>query len=102
VAGRDQGGYIEEAGRLLREKIDLPTGYAISWSGQYEAMQRVKRRLGVIVPLNSLLILILLYVNTRSITKTLIVLLAVPFSALGLLASLPARLQHEHRCPGLV
>jgi len=83
VAGRDQNGYIEEATRLLREKVKLPPGYAISWSGQYEAMQRVKDRLMVVVPLTLFLVLLLLYLNTRSITKTLIVLLAVPFSAVG-------------------
>jgi Cu(I)/Ag(I) efflux system membrane protein CusA/SilA len=83
VTGRDQNGYIEEATRLLREKVKLPPGYAISWSGQYEAMQRGKERLIVVVPLTLFLILFLLYLNTRSITKTLIVLLAVPFSAIG-------------------
>jgi Cu(I)/Ag(I) efflux system membrane protein CusA/SilA len=83
VTGRDQNGYIEEATRLLREKVRLPAGYAISWSGQYEATQRVKERLIVVVPLTLFLILLLLYMNTRSITKTLIVLLAVPFSAIG-------------------
>jgi len=83
VTGRDQNGYIEEATQLLREKVKLPTGYAISWSGQYEATQRVKQRLIVVVPLTLFLILLLLYMNTRSITKTLIVLLAVPFSAIG-------------------
>ena len=72
-----------EADRLLREKMNLPPGYAISWSGQYEAWQRVKERLTLIVPLTLFLILLLLYLNTRSLTKTLIVLLAVPFSAIG-------------------
>jgi Cu(I)/Ag(I) efflux system membrane protein CusA/SilA len=83
ITGRDQKSYIEEAGGLLREKVKLLPGYAISWSGQYEAMQRVKERLMVVVPLTLFLILLLLYLNTRSITKTLIVLLAVPFSAIG-------------------
>jgi Cu(I)/Ag(I) efflux system membrane protein CusA/SilA len=83
VAGRDQNGYIEEATRLLREKVKLPAGYAISWSGQYEATKRMKERLTVVVPLTLFLILFLLYLNTRSITKTLIVLIAVPFSAIG-------------------
>ena len=68
---------------LIREKIILPTGYAVLWSGQYEAMQRVKDRLKVVLPLTLFLILLLLYVNTRSVTKTLIVILAVPFSAIG-------------------
>ncbi|OGP73552.1 MAG: cation transporter [Deltaproteobacteria bacterium RBG_16_49_23] len=83
VSGRDENGYIEEAGKLLREKVKLPPGYAISWSGQHESMQRVKERLIVVVPLTLFLILFLLYLNTRSVTKTLIVLLAVPFSAIG-------------------
>jgi len=83
VAGRDQNGYIEEATRLFREKVKLPPGYAVSWSGQYEATQRMKERLTVVVPLTLFLILLLLYLNTRSVTKTLIVLLAVPFSAIG-------------------
>jgi Cu(I)/Ag(I) efflux system membrane protein CusA/SilA len=83
IADRDPNGYIEESGRLLREKVKLPPGYAISWSGQYEGTQRVKERLTVVVPVTLFLILFLLYLNTRSLTKTFIVLLAVPFSAVG-------------------
>ncbi|HVR84947.1 MAG TPA: efflux RND transporter permease subunit, partial [Planctomycetota bacterium] len=83
VAGRDVGGYVEEAKRVVRDQIQLPTGYAISWSGQYEAMERVKQRLIVILPLTSFLILLLLYLNTKSFAKTLIIMLAVPFSAVG-------------------
>jgi Cu(I)/Ag(I) efflux system membrane protein CusA/SilA len=83
IAGRDPNSYIEEAGRLLREKIKLPAGYAITWSGEYEGMQRIKERLIVVLPITLFLILLLLYLNTRSLTKTMIVLLAVPFSAVG-------------------
>jgi Cu(I)/Ag(I) efflux system membrane protein CusA/SilA len=83
ITGRDPSSYIEEAGPLIREKIKLPAGYAISWSGQYEGMQRAKERLIVVLPLTLFLILLLLYLNTRSLTKTFIVLLAVPFSAIG-------------------
>ena len=83
IAGRDPSGYVEEANHLLREKLKLPAGYAISWSGQHEAMQRVRERLKLVVPLTLLLILLLLYMNTRSLTKTFIVVLAVPFSAIG-------------------
>ncbi len=83
IAGQDPGGYIEEADRLLRGKLELPAGYAVSWSGQYEAMQRVRERLTVVVPVTLLLIVLLLYLNTRSLVKTAIVLLAVPFSAVG-------------------
>jgi copper/silver efflux system protein len=83
VAGRDVGGYVDDAKKLVREKLKLPAGYAIAWSGQYEAMQRVKERLTVILPLTLFLILMLLYLNTRSAAKTAIIILAVPFSAVG-------------------
>ena len=83
VTGRDPSNYVEEARELLREKLKLPAGYSILWSGQYEAMQRVAQRLKLVVPLTLFLILVLLYLNTRSLTKTFIVLLAVPFSAIG-------------------
>jgi len=83
VAGRDPGSYVKEANQLLRERLKLPTGYSITWSGQYEAMQRVKERLKLVVPITLFLIFLLLYLNTGSMPKTIIVLLAVPFSAVG-------------------
>jgi Cu(I)/Ag(I) efflux system membrane protein CusA/SilA len=83
LAERDPKSFIEEAGQLIRERIELPPGYAVLWSGQYEAMQRVKERLTIIIPLTLFFILVLLYLNTRSMVKTLIILLAVPFSAVG-------------------
>jgi Cu(I)/Ag(I) efflux system membrane protein CusA/SilA len=83
VAGRDLDSYVAEAGPLLRSRVSLPPGYALLWSGQYEAMARVRERLGTIVPLTLLIVLLLLYFNTRSLTKTAIVALAVPFSAIG-------------------
>ena len=83
IADRDPAGYIAEADRLLRSKVELPPGYAVSWSGQFEAMQRVKERLTTVIPLTLLLIVGLLYLNTRSLAKTALVMLAVPFSAVG-------------------
>ncbi len=83
VAGRDVGSYIDEAKRLVREHIKLPPGTSIAWSGQYEAMERVRARMLVVVPLVVFLIFLLLYLNTRSIAKTLLIVLAVPFSAVG-------------------
>jgi Cu(I)/Ag(I) efflux system membrane protein CusA/SilA len=83
LAGRDPASYISDANRVLREHLKLPTGYSIAWSGQYEAMQRVTERLKVVVPVTLLLICLLLYMNTGSMAKTVIVLLAVPFSAVG-------------------
>jgi Cu(I)/Ag(I) efflux system membrane protein CusA/SilA len=83
LAGRDPGSYVGEADRLLRDRLKLPTGYSIAWSGQYEAMQRVTERLKLVVPVTLFLICLLLYINTGSMPKTMIVLLAVPFSAVG-------------------
>jgi Cu(I)/Ag(I) efflux system membrane protein CusA/SilA len=85
VAGRDPGSYISEANQLLRDRIKLPAGYSIGWSGQYESMQRATERLKLVVPITLFLIVLLLYFNTRSFPKTIIVLLAVPFSAVGAL-----------------
>ena len=83
VAGRDIGSYVEEAKKVVREKVKLPSGYSFAWSGQYEAMQRVREKLAVVLPLTMFLIVMLLYMNTKSMTKTMIIILAVPFSAVG-------------------
>ena len=83
VAGRDIGGYVTEAKRVIADKVQLPPGYSLVWSGQYEAMQRVRERLKVVLPVTLFLVLMLLYLNTRSLAKTAIIVLAVPFSAVG-------------------
>jgi Cu(I)/Ag(I) efflux system membrane protein CusA/SilA len=83
VAGRDPGSYVAEAQQYLAGKVHLPPGYSLSWSGQFEAMERVQQRLWIVAPLTLFLILLLLYLNTRSFIKTMIVALAVPFSAIG-------------------
>ncbi|MBV9086760.1 MAG: efflux RND transporter permease subunit, partial [Acidobacteriaceae bacterium] len=83
IAGRDPRSYVAEADRLLRAKLQVPVGCSFSWSGQYEAMERVKQRLKIVLPITLALVVLLLYLNTRSLPKTLIVLLAVPFSAVG-------------------
>lgn len=83
VAGRDIGGYVEEAKKVVREKVQLPPGYSLIWSGQYEYMQRVKERLIVVVPITLFIIFLLLHMNTGSVVKTFIIFLAVPFSAVG-------------------
>lgn len=83
IAGRDIGGYVREVKSLLKSKLELPSGYSLQYSGQYEYMERVKKRLLLVVPLTIFIVLVLLYLNTRSFTKTMIVLLAVPFSLIG-------------------
>ncbi len=83
VAGRDIGGYVEEAKRVVGEMVTLPEGYTLEWSGQYEYMVRAAERLKVVIPLTLLIVIILLYFNLRNLTKIAIVLLAVPFSLIG-------------------
>jgi Cu(I)/Ag(I) efflux system membrane protein CusA/SilA len=83
MAGRDVGGYVEEAKRRVNEKLSLPEGYSLVWSGQYENMLRVRERLKVVLPITIFLIFMLLYMNTKSAVKASIVMLAVPFSLIG-------------------
>ncbi len=83
VTGRDIGGYVREAQRLVRDEVALPPGVTLQWSGQYENMLRVERRLRLVVPATLLLIFLLLLANTRSSFKALVILLSVPFSAIG-------------------
>jgi Cu(I)/Ag(I) efflux system membrane protein CusA/SilA len=83
VSGRDIGSYVDEARKLVSNHIQLKPGYTLNWSGQYENMQRVKETLKLVVPITIALIFVLLYMNTRSVFKSTIVMLAVPFSAVG-------------------
>jgi Cu(I)/Ag(I) efflux system membrane protein CusA/SilA len=80
---RDIGGYVEEARRVVGERLRLPPGYTLQWSGQFENMLRVRERLKVVVPVTLFLIFLLLYANTGSLARAGIVLCAVPFSAVG-------------------
>jgi Cu(I)/Ag(I) efflux system membrane protein CusA/SilA len=83
VADRDIGSYVDDAKRVVGQMVKLPEGYSLEWSGQYEYMQRAKERLKVVIPVTLLLVIVLLYFNTRNATKIVIVLLAVPFSLIG-------------------
>ncbi|MFI5366986.1 MAG: efflux RND transporter permease subunit [Candidatus Binatia bacterium] len=83
MAGRDIGSYVADAKQAVRAHVQLPPGYALVWSGQYEYMQRVRQRLLVVVPVTLFIIFILINLNTGSWVKTSIILLAVPFSAVG-------------------
>ena len=69
--------------RVVAEKVSVPAGYQLVWSGQYESMERVKERLKIVLPITLLIVFLLLYFNTGSVTKTAIILSAVPFSAIG-------------------
>lgn len=77
------GTYVENAKQAITQKLQLPPGYTLVWSGQYEYMRRIIQRLSIVVPATIFIVFVLLYFNTRSVTKTLIVFLSVPFSGVG-------------------
>ena len=83
VSGRDLRGYVEDAQRTVRDRVTLPSGYRLIWTGQYEHLVRAEERLKLVVPLTIGIILLLLYLNFGSLAKSLIVLLSVPFAAIG-------------------
>jgi Cu(I)/Ag(I) efflux system membrane protein CusA/SilA len=83
LRGIDVGTYVKKAQQILKEKIKLPSGYSIVWSGQYEYMVRAQKRLMIVVPLTLIIIFLLLYFNFKNVTESLIVMLSVPFSLTG-------------------
>ncbi len=83
ITGIDVGTYVQKAQRIIREKIDLPPGYSLVWSGQYEYMIRAQKRLMIVVPVTLLIIFLLLYFNFKNVTDSVIVMLSVPFSLTG-------------------
>ena len=83
TAKRDIGGYVADAKKAVDAQLKLAPGYLLAWSGQYEAMARVREKMKVVLPLTLFVVFMLIYMNTKSFPKTAIVLLAVPFSAVG-------------------
>lgn len=83
VSGRDLRGYVQDAQRAVQGRVTLPPGYRLIWTGQYEHLVRAEERLKLVVPVTLALIFLLLYLNFRSLAKSLIVLLSVPFAAIG-------------------
>ncbi|HET7437293.1 MAG TPA: CusA/CzcA family heavy metal efflux RND transporter [Thermoanaerobaculia bacterium] len=83
TAKRDIGSYVADAKKAVESQLQLSPGYLLTWSGQYEAMARVKEKMKVVLPLTLFLVFGLIFLNTKSLVKTTIVLLAVPFSAVG-------------------
>jgi Cu(I)/Ag(I) efflux system membrane protein CusA/SilA len=82
-SGRDVGGYVEELKQKVAASVKPPAGYRLQWSGEYEYLVKTQERLKIVIPLTLMIIFVLLYLNTKSWVKTLIVLLAVPFSLVG-------------------
>jgi len=83
IEGRDLGSYVEEAQKVVAESVELPAGYSITWSGQYEYMVRAKERLQVVVPLTLAIIMLLLYLNFRNVVEVLIIMGTLPFALIG-------------------
>ena len=83
IRDRDIGGYVTDAQKAVRDNVKFPPGYYVTWSGQFEYMERAKEKLKVVVPLTILVIFVLLYLNFRRLTETLIVMLSVPFALVG-------------------
>jgi Cu(I)/Ag(I) efflux system membrane protein CusA/SilA len=83
IRGRDLGGYVAEAQQAVVEQVQFPPGYYVTWSGQFEFMERAKARLAVAIPMTLFIIFLLLYLNFKRLTETLIVMLSLPFSLVG-------------------
>ncbi len=83
IANRDLGGYVAEAQEAVAASVEMPTGYSVAWSGQFEYLERAKDRLMIVVPLTLALIFLLLYLNFKALTETLIVMLSLPFALVG-------------------
>ena len=83
LRGRDLGGYVAEARKAVASEVQFPPGYYITWSGQFEYLERAEARLKIVVPVTILIIFLLLYLNFRRVTETLIVMLSVPFALVG-------------------
>ncbi|OGC39407.1 hypothetical protein A2526_03985 [candidate division WOR-1 bacterium RIFOXYD2_FULL_36_8] len=83
ISGRDIGSYVTDAKKAVASSLNLPTGYSLSWSGQYEYMQRIKDRLKIFIPLTLFIIFVLYFFTFKSVTETLIIMLSVPFAIIG-------------------
>jgi Cu(I)/Ag(I) efflux system membrane protein CusA/SilA len=83
ITGIDVGTYVKRAQQAVAEQVEIPAGYNLGWSGQYEYMVRAQKRLMIVVPMTLMIVFVIIYLNTRSVAKTFIVLLAVPFSLVG-------------------
>jgi Cu(I)/Ag(I) efflux system membrane protein CusA/SilA len=80
---RDIGGYVADAKQAVAERVQFPQGYYVTWSGQFEYLQRAEARMQIVVPLTLLIIFLLLYLNFRRLTETLIVMVSLPFALIG-------------------
>ncbi|MGI9321114.1 MAG: efflux RND transporter permease subunit, partial [Thiogranum sp.] len=83
IQGRDLGSYVEHAKQVVAQQVKLPAGYSLNWSGQYEYMERAKRKLATVVPFTLTIIVLLLYLNFRRASEVLIILTTLPLALVG-------------------
>ena len=83
ISGRDLGSYVSEAQLVVTQQVDLPTGYSLAWSGQYEYMVRAKERLSIVGPLTLAIIILLLFLNFRRFAEVAIILFTLPMALIG-------------------
>ena len=83
TTSEDLGGYVRSAQQVIKKSVHVPAGYVLTWSGQYEYMQRAAARLKIVVPLTLALIVLLLYLNFRNIVETAMIILSLPFALIG-------------------
>ncbi|RTM09240.1 MAG: efflux RND transporter permease subunit [Hyphomicrobiales bacterium] len=83
INGRDLGGYVADAQKAVAATVKLSPGYSVAWSGQFEYLERAAARMKIVVPVTLLIIFLLLYLNFRALTETLIVMLSLPFALIG-------------------
>lgn len=83
IEGRDLGTYVENAKRAVAEQLELPAGYSLAWSGQYEYMERAKERLSIVVPITIAIIMLLLYLSFRRVEEVMVIMLTLPLAMVG-------------------
>jgi Cu(I)/Ag(I) efflux system membrane protein CusA/SilA len=83
IATSDIGGFVRKARDVVAEQVDIPPGYTVAWSGQFEYMERAQKRLGIVAPATLLIIFVLLYLNFRNMVAPLVVMVSIPFGLVG-------------------
>jgi len=83
IASSDIGGFVAQAKQVVAQEVELPPGYTLSWSGQFEYMERAAKRLSIVAPATLLIIFLLLYLNFRNVTEPLVVMVSIPFGLIG-------------------
>ena len=103
ISTSDIGGFVSKAKEVINQQVDIPAGYTLTWSGQFEYMERAAKRLSIVAPATLFIIFLLLYFNFRNVIEPIVVMMSIPFGLIGgNLADLLQRLQHVGRCGGRI